>query len=116
MRGAFPRFDLVLLGLGVDGHTASLFPGTEAVRERERIVCPVRVARLGSHRISLTPPALNSAAAVLFLVSGAGKADTVRSVLKGERRPDLLPSQAVHPLEGELLWLVDRAAARLIEA
>lgn len=112
MAGAFPRFDLVLLGMGPDGHTASLFPGTAVVHERERIVGAPWVPKLRAHRITLTPLALNSAAAVIFLVSGEEKAETLRAVLEGERQPDLLPSQLIRPAAGELVWLMDRAAAQ----
>lgn len=114
MDGGLPRFDLVLLGMGPDGHTASLFPGTAAVSETERLVQAPWVPKLGAHRITLTPPALNRAAAVVFLVVGGDKAETLRAVLEGERRPDLYPSQGIRPSSGELLWLVERgAAARL---
>lgn len=106
-----PRFDLVLLGMGADGHTASLFPGTAAVRETERVVAALWVPRLGAHRVTLTPPILNAAAAVVFLVAGADKAGTLAAVLEGPRQPDLYPSQAVRPASGALVWLVDRAAA-----
>lgn len=111
MDGAFPRFDLVLLGMGPDGHTASLFPGTAMLHETERIVRAPWVPRLNAHRITLTPPALNRAAAVVFLVAGEEKAETLRAVLEGERQPDAYPSQVIRPSSGELLWLVERAAA-----
>lgn len=106
-----PAFDLVLLGLGSDGHTASLFPGSDAVRERRRLVMAVRLETLGAHRITLTPMAINAAAAVVFLVSGAQKAATVAAVIEGEERPDLLPARAIRPERGDLLFIVDRAAA-----
>jgi 6-phosphogluconolactonase len=109
--GALPRFDLVLLGMGADGHTASLFPGTDAVREEARLVAAPWVEKLETHRITLTPPVLNSAAELLFLVSGADKAPALRAVLEGEKRPDELPAQIVRPTRGRLTWLVDRAAA-----
>jgi 6-phosphogluconolactonase len=112
-RGA-PRFDLVLLGLGADAHTASLFPGTSAVRERERWVAAPWVEKLGTFRITLTPAVLHRAAAVIFLVQGEEKAGALRAVLAGERDPDRFPAQAVQPRHsqnGEILWLVDRAAA-----
>jgi 6-phosphogluconolactonase len=106
-----PQFDLVLLGLGADAHTASLFPGGEAVRERERWVAAPWVEKLGSWRLTLTPPALNRSAAVIFLVQGEEKSDALRAVLEGERDPDRYPAQAVRPASGDLLWLVDDAAA-----
>jgi 6-phosphogluconolactonase len=106
--GEFPRFDLVLLGLGPDGHTASLFPGTAALNEKIRLVVANWVDKFQSYRITLTLPVLNRAACVLFLVSGADKANIVREVLKNENAN--LPSQKVRPADGKLLWLLDRAA------
>lgn len=106
-----PRFDLVLLGLGTDAHTASLFPGSEAVRERERWVLAPWVERLASRRITLTPAVFDRAAAVIFLVQGEDKADALRAVLEGGRDPDRYPAQVVRPESGELLWLIDDAAA-----
>jgi 6-phosphogluconolactonase len=105
-----PRFDLVLLGLGAEGHTASLFPGSAALHERERRVVAPFVPKLAAHRITLTPPVLNHAAAVIFLVSGADKAAALAAVVEGERDIDLYPAQIVRPEHGTLLWLVDRAA------
>ena len=113
--GQFPRFDLILLGMGAEGHTASLFPGGEALSETRRLAAACWVPRLKAHRVTLTPPAINGAACVVFLVSGADKAAALKAVLEGERRPDELPAQAVRPLNGKLLWLVDAAAARLLE-
>ena len=107
-----PRFDLVLLGLGADAHTASLFPGTAAVREHERWVAAPWIEKLGAFRITLTPAVLDHAAAVIFLVQGEEKAGALRAVLAGDRDPDRWPAQAVHPRDGEILWLVDRRAAR----
>lgn len=107
-----PRFDLILLGMGADGHTASLFPGTPAIRERERLVLAQWIEKLQAYRITLTPPVLNNAAAVIFLVSGEEKAETLRTVLEGEYRPDRFPAQIVRPTKGRLLWLVDGPAAR----
>lgn len=109
--GEWPGFDVVLLGLGEDGHTASLFPGSAAVRERARLVVAPWVEKLNGFRITLTPPVLNHARGVVFLVSGAEKAETLRAVLEGERDPDRYPAQVV---EGNRLWLVDREAARLL--
>jgi 6-phosphogluconolactonase len=112
--GERPRFDLVLLGLGPDGHTASLFPGTDAIHEQTSLVAAPWVEKFKTHRITLTPPVLNSAAHVIFLVSGDEKAETLRAVLHGPYHPDRFPAQVVRPLDGQLLWLVDRAAARLL--
>jgi 6-phosphogluconolactonase len=110
-REEFPRFDLVLLGLGDDGHTASLFPGTLALGERERWVVATWVEKLASFRVTLTVPVINDARCVLFLVAGAGKAQVLHDVLEGPQRPDELPAQAIAPAYGELVWFADRAAA-----
>ncbi len=106
-----PRFDLVLLGLGADAHTASLFPGLSTVREHERWVAAPWVEKLGAFRITLTPAVFDRAAAVIFLVQGEEKAGALRAVLAGDFDPDRLPAQTVRPHDGEILWLVDRAAA-----
>jgi 6-phosphogluconolactonase len=111
-----PRFDLVILGMGADGHTASLFPGTAAVHETKRLVVATWVEKLGSHRISLTPPVLNRADMVLFLVTGSDKAETFAAVLEGPPRPDIYPSQVIRPEAGALVWLVDWAAAAALTA
>ncbi len=111
-RGEVPRFDLVLLGLGVDGHTASLFPGSPVLKEIFRPVAAVYAAAAAvPQRLTLTLPVLNAAARVIFLVAGAEKAKVVRAVL-AEKAP--LPAAMVQPKEGELIWLVDRAAAALL--
>jgi 6-phosphogluconolactonase len=109
--GEFPRFDLVLLGMGPDGHTASLFPHTPAVHEGSRSVVANWVPKFDAYRITLTPPVLNNAANVLFLVAGPDKAEALHEVLEGARNPDEYPSQLVRPTSGSHLWLVDRAAA-----
>jgi len=121
MRGFFgdadwPRFDLVMLGMGDDGHTASLFPGTVALSERRAWVVANWVEKLGAWRITLSAPAINAARHVLFLVTGAAKAERLREVLKGERDPTRLPSQLISPHDGALEWFVDRAAASRLEA
>jgi len=97
--------------MGDDGHTASLFPGTAAIHERERWVVAHRVEQLNAWRVTLTPVAINAADNVTFLVSGAGKAERLREALKGPYQPDMLPAQIVRPTAGRLLWLVDEAAA-----
>jgi 6-phosphogluconolactonase len=109
--GGWPRLDLVLLGMGADGHTASLFPGTSAVHEAHRLVVAPWVEKLGAFRITLTPPVLSHAARVAILVAGDDKAATVREVLEGPVQPDRHPVQVVTPVDGELTWLLDRAAA-----
>ena len=102
-----PRFDLILLGLGTDGHTASIFPGSEVLHDTKRLVAAPWVGKLNSYRITMTLPLINNAASVVFLVSGAEKAEIVREVIKGPKR---YPAQEVKPA-GELKWLLDRAAA-----
>jgi 6-phosphogluconolactonase len=112
--GDWPRFDLILLGLGKDGHTASLFPGSPAVHERERLVVAPWVESQRTFRITLTPPVLNHARRVIFLVAGEDKAEALHAVIEGKRiaaDPDRYPAQVV---EGNCLWMVDRAAARLL--
>jgi 6-phosphogluconolactonase len=107
----WPRFDLVLLGLGKDGHTASLFPGTSALSERRAWVVANWIEDLGTHRITLTAPAINAAANVEFLVTGADKAPALAAVLDGPRDPEHLPAQLIKPKSGSLIWLVDTQAA-----
>jgi 6-phosphogluconolactonase len=104
-------FDLVLLGMGSNGHTASLFPGLTAVDEAERWVAAELVPEVGMWRVTLTAPAINAAARVLFLVTGRDKAATLREVLSGPRDPRRLPAQLISPSPGRLTWLVDEAAA-----
>ena len=108
---AFPHFDMVLLGLGGDGHTASLFPGAEAVNERERWVVGQYVEKLAAWRLTLTPPAINVAREVTFLVSGEAKAAILHQVLAATYEPERLPAQVVRPVAGRVVWLVDEAAA-----
>ena len=103
-----PRFDLIFLGLGADGHTASIFPGSEVLHETERLVAAPYVEKFKSYRITMTLPLLNNGARVVFLVSGADKAEIVKKVLEGENK---YPAQAVKPMQGELIWMLDRDAA-----
>jgi 6-phosphogluconolactonase len=105
-----PYFDLVLLGLGEDGHTASLFPGAAAIHEQERWAVAYYVDKLSAWRLTLTPPALNAAAQITFLVSGASKADRLVQVLCAPYQPDVLPAQVVRPVSGRLVWLLDQPA------
>ena len=111
MADTLPRFDLILLGMGPDGHTASLFPGTAAVHESKQLVAAPWVEKLNTFRITLTPPVLCNAAHVVFAAGGADKTETLQHVLQGPYQPDLYPSQVVKPTHGTLLWLVDKAAA-----
>jgi 6-phosphogluconolactonase len=106
----WPRFDLVLLGLGPDAHTASLFPGTAALRDVEHLVTANWVPKFTSYRITLTYPTLNNGACVQFLVSGAEKKDALRAVWHGPRDLEQFPAQGILPDNGRLVWLVDRAA------
>jgi len=108
---SWPRFDLVLLGMGDDGHTASLFPGTKALVEPRAWVVANWVEKFGAFRITLTAPAINHAANIAFLVTGATKAERLLEVLRGALDPEKLPSQLIQPLDGSLFWLVDKAAA-----
>lgn len=103
-----PSFDLIFLGLGPDGHTASLFPGTEALQERDLLVAANFVPELDSWRITFTYPLLNAARQVAFLVEGAGKAEMVRRVIEGDAE---LPASLIRPITGELVWMLDQAAA-----
>ena len=109
-----PCFDLILLGMGPDGHTASLFPGTEAVHESSRWVVAPWVEKFQTHRITMTPIVLNHARQVLFLVSGVEKARALEAVLEGPSLPDEYPSQVIAPKSGSVTWLVnENAASRL---
>lgn len=112
--GEFPRFDLVFLGMGPDGHTASLFPGSSAASEMQRVVVANWVEKFKTYRITFTFPVLNNAACVTFLASGPDKEPMVRQIL-GENRKDL-PSARVHPTNGRLVWLLDSAAAEGLSA
>lgn len=109
--GEFPRFDVILLGLGADGHTASLFPGTAALQEKSRLVVANWVEKLKSTRITLTLPVLNGGRMVVFLVSGNAKAAILHEVLEGKGPDEKYPCRMVKPTDGRLIWFVDRAAA-----
>lgn len=110
----FPRFDLIFLGMGADGHTASLFPGSAALKIDDRIVAANYVEKFKAFRITLTASAINSARNIVFLIGGEDKAHALKEVLQGERNPSLYPSQLIDPHFGSLLWMVDWAAASLL--
>jgi 6-phosphogluconolactonase len=112
--GQFPRFDLVLLGMGNEGHTASLFPGTKALYETKRIAVRNWVGKLYTDRITLTAPAINNAARVIFMVTGADKALALKGVLEGPYEPEQLPAQMIQQSNGQLLWLVDTTAGGML--
>lgn len=114
--GECPRFDLIVLGLGEEGHTASLFPGAQALDETTRAVVATVVPGLPSNRITLTLRAINSATFVLVLVSGTKKSAIVRAVLTNPSHPSTLPMQGIHPIQGQLTWLLDAPAAVQIPA
>lgn len=109
--GDQPCFDLVLLGMGADGHTASLFPGIDPLKDNERLVRATYVEKLGTHRLSLTPLAINNARHVVVAVEGLSKAPALFAVREGPYDPLTRPIQIVQPTHGRLTWLVDRAAA-----
>lgn len=107
---AWPRFDLVLLGMGDDGHTASLFPGSVALKEQQAWVAANWIEKFNAYRITLTLPAINHAAHIAFLVTGESKAERLAEVLSGENVSEPLPSQLIKPVNGSLEWLIDKAA------
>lgn len=109
--GEFPSLDLILLGLGPDGHTASLFPGTAALQEKSRLVVANWVEKFKTSRITFTLPVLNAAHCVAFLVSGTDKAPALKAVLEGDAPGEQYPAKLVKPDNGKLIWMVDRAAA-----
>ena len=108
-----PHFDLLLLGLGDDGHTASLFPGSPALDEAMRLVTANYVKKLDARRLTLTYPVINAARNVLFLVSGEKKAPALRQVIRGGGAP--VPAERVYPKDGRLIWFVDEAAAARLD-
>jgi 6-phosphogluconolactonase len=111
-----PNFDLIQLGMGPEGHTASLFPHQPSLHEQQRLVMPVSVPKPPPLRLTFTPPLLNAARQVLFLVTGAEKADAVQAVLEGEYDPDEYPAQIVRPDNGEVVWMLDNAAAAKLKS
>jgi 6-phosphogluconolactonase len=113
--GELPRFDLILLGLGDDGHTASLFPDTAGLVENSRLVIANWVEQLKDYRLSFTFPVLNHAAETMFLVAGDAKAEVVKKVLGDNATPGKYPAQRINPTAGRLLWLLDQPAAQLLK-
>jgi 6-phosphogluconolactonase len=114
--GEVPRFDLILLGMGPDGHTASLFPETAALQEKSRLVVANWVEKFHTHRITFTLPVLNAARCDAFLVSGIDKAGVLREILEGDAPGEKYPSKLVRPTDGKLIWFLDRAAASELSA
>lgn len=112
--GELPRFDLMMLGMGNEGHTLSLFPGTTALRDNGRLVVRTWVGKLYTERITCTAPVANNSAAVLFMIAGADKALALKAVLEGPYEPDQLPTQYIKPANGKLTFLVDSAAGGML--
>ncbi len=109
--GEFPRFDLIHLGMGPDGHTTSLFPGTAALNEKARLVVANWVPKFNTYRLTMTLPVLNNAANVTFLAAGADKAEVLYEVLEGSGAGDQFPSKLIAPAGGKFVWMLDKAAA-----
>jgi 6-phosphogluconolactonase len=112
--GEYPRFDLLFVGMGNEGHTLSLFPGTKALHADGRIAVRNWVGKLYTERITLTAPAASNAVRIIFMVTGADKALALKAVLEGPYEPEQLPAQLLQPQNGKLLWLVDRAAGSML--
>ncbi len=109
-----PQFDLILLGLGENGHTASLFPYTPVLEEKKRWVKEVYLADQQMYRITLTAPFINQAKKIAFILFGSSKAQVLQDVLEGKHQPDFLPAQLIKPASGEMHWFIDQAAGALI--
>lgn len=109
-----PRFDLILLGLGENGHTASLFPGSDSLTEKTHLVREVFVAEQKMFRVTMTADLINQARNIIFLVEGKGKAEILNSVLTAPYQPDRYPAQLIKPAYGKLYWFVDSKAASLL--
>jgi 6-phosphogluconolactonase len=115
-RGSVPRFDLIFLGLGEDGHTASLFPGSPALDEQNRLVAKVYVERLKAYRLTLTLPVINAAAQITFLVTGQSKSAVVKQILGADSKSQSYPANRVRPVNGNVTWLITRDAAAELSA
>lgn len=113
--GEFPRFDLIFLGMGPDGHVASLFPNTPALEETQRLVVENWVPAQNAWRVTMTLPVINRAANVVVLVKGREKAAVLKRVIEGPHTPPLLPAEMVQPSDGRLLWMVDVEAVSSLE-
>jgi 6-phosphogluconolactonase len=113
-RGGVPRFDLIFLGLGEDGHTASLFPGSPALDEQKRLVATVYVERLKVYRLTLTLPVINAAAQVSFLITGENKSSIVKALLRADGDSSKYPAGRVRPVNGQLTWFITQDAARAL--
>ncbi len=107
----FPRFDLVLLGMGEDGHTASLFPGSPVEASTPTLAVTAHYQGRPANRVTLTPMVFNAARQIVFLAAGAAKASTLAQVLKGKYNPSLYPAQRIRPINGQVVWMIDQAAA-----
>jgi 6-phosphogluconolactonase len=112
--GQLPRFDLVLLGMGNEGHVLSLFPGTKALHDNGRLVMHNWVGKFYTERITITAPVANNAGLLIFMIAGVDKAPALKAVLEGPYEPEQLPSQLIQPANGKLVWLVDAAAAGML--
>lgn len=110
-RKEWPRFDLVLLGLGEDGHFASIFPGTRALTDNSMPVMVIEVPSIKAERVTLTLPVINNARHLMFLVTGEKKAEAVEAALQGPNRISAIPTKALKPVDGDIVWLIDEAAA-----
>ncbi len=108
-------FDLVFLGMGDDGHTLSLFPGTQVIHEENKLALAYYLEAQGMYRITLTAPIVNRSAAIAFLVAGSSKAPALKEVIEGDYNPDKYPSQIIKPASGEVYWFTDEAAAALLQ-
>jgi 6-phosphogluconolactonase len=114
--GEFPKFDLIFLGMGDDGHTASLFPFTDALKINDQLVSANYVEKINATRLTFTFPTINNATNIIFLISGKEKSEALKEVHEGIPNCDKFPAQCIKPINGKLLWLVDEAAADLLNS